>query len=513
MIERLICTGLINSTEYLQQIRPAWETRYIASRSAAMIADWCIEFFDEFQQAPVRNIDDIYWDKRNSGQIPQDMIEEIDEDLEDLWHEFDEEFNAGYALKQTGKYFTQRAIEIHQHEVETLMEEGDLEGAQALAANFRGPTFAVADDLDLGDESALERIDHVFSTTYDPLIRYPGALGDMLNNHLIRGGFVSLLSTEKRGKSFWLMDMALRAARQYKVAFFQAGDMTEGQQIKRIASYLTKLPILDKYTGEVFNPCPDCVRNQLDTCDKKERKGTFGLFTAGEYEEESFRMNITREHLIECWEDYENDYISCTNCDEWHERPLGTPWLVPEHISHVVTVEEAKRETERFFQQKKRRFKISTHINDSLTVTNIRNIVNRWEREDKFVPDVIVIDYADLLVYEKAKDHRHGQNEIWKNLRALSQERNVLVLTATQAGAKAYEHNILRMSDFSEDKRKYAHVTAMFGLNQDKHGREKKLGIMRLNEMVVREGEFYSTRSVSVLQNLNLGRPFLDSYI
>ena len=66
------------------------------------------------------------------------------------------------------------------------------------------------------------------------------------------------------------------------------------------------------------------------------------------------------------------------------------------------------------------------------------------------------------------------QNEIWKNLRALSQSRNCLVLTATQADAKSYEKNVLTMSNYSEDKRKFAHVTAMYGLNQDKHGREKK---------------------------------------
>ena len=187
--------------------------------------------------------------------------------------------------------------------------------------------------------------------------------------------------------------------------------------------------------------------------------------------------------------------------------------MVPENITHVVTVEEARREFKSFFQDRKRRFRISTHANDTLTVSEIRAICDRWERTDGFVPDVIVIDYADLLVAEKSKEFRHAQNEIWKNLRALSQKRKCLVVTATQADAKSYEKNLLSMSNYSEDKRKFAHVTAMFGLNQDRYSREKKLGIMRINQLVLRSGEFDSTTTVTVLQSLNLGRPFLDSYL
>jgi hypothetical protein len=82
----------------------------------------------------------------------------------------------------------------------------------------------------------------------------------------------------------------------------------------------------------------------------------------------------------------------------------------------------------------------------------------------------------------------------------------------TQADAASYEKNSLGLSNFSEDKRKYGHVTAMYGLNQDVDGREKKIGIMRINEIVVREGEFDTSSQIHVLQNLRRGRPFLYSY-
>ena len=52
----------------------------------------------------------------------------------------------------------------------------------------------------------------------------------------------------------------------------------------------------------------------------------------------------------------------------------------------------------------------------------------------------------------------------------------------------------------------------MYGLNQSKDGREKQLGIMRINEIIIREGDFSDKNEVTVLQNLRKGRPFLQSY-
>ena len=514
MTERLIVTGLINSTEYLQQVRPVWDQKLISARSAQELAKWCIEFYDEYNKAPERNIEDIYYDKKDSKEIPIDMIEELQESLEDLASEYDETFNVQYALDQTNKYFKKRHLDLHQEELRELMQNGDLGAAESLAASYKGVTFDLANDLDLGKGEALDRVENVFMGLSDPLFRYPGKLGDMLNPHMIRGGFVSLMASEKRGKSFWLLDMAVRSTyNRSKVAFFQAGDMTEAQQIKRIASYLTKLPSHEAYAGKIYVPVVDCYKNQLDTCEKEERRCGFGPFTGGQYDEDDIRKSVTKESLKEAWEDFGDDYRPCTVCREFKNNFWGTPWLIPRNVTHAVNVDEAKNRMKSFFIDKGRNFRISTHPNNTLTITAIKNILNRWERIDGFVPDVIVIDYADLLVAEKTKEFRHAQNEIWKDLRALSQSRDCLVLTATQADAKSYDSNLLKMSNYSEDKRKYAHVTAMFGLNQDKRGREKQIGIMRINQLVAREGEFDNNVTVSVLQSLSLGQPFLDSFI
>jgi len=151
-------------------------------------------------------------------------------------------------------------------------------------------------------------------------------------------------------------------------------------------------------------------------------------------------------------------------------------------------------------------------VNGTLTVGKIRSLLSLWEKRDGFVADLIVIDYADLLTSERGGEFRHQQNEIWKALRGLSQEFHCLVVTATQADAASYEQKRLKLKNFSEDKRKYAHVTAMYGLNQDPNDREKQIGLMRINEFVLREGDFANVIEVYVLQKLKKNRPLLGSY-
>ena len=138
-------------------------------------------------------------------------------------------------------------------------------------------------------------------------------------------------------------------------------------------------------------------------------------------------------------------------------------------------------------------------------------MLDSWEVFEGFIPDVIVIDYADNLAPENTREeYRHQQNRTWKMLRGLSPERHCLVVTATQANTASYDQTTLTMKNFTEDKRKYAHVTGMFGLNQSTE--EKRAGLMRLNSLVMREDEFYAEDEVNVAQAIWKGAPLLFSF-
>ena len=512
MIERKIIIGLITQTEYLRKLETLWNKDYIESPSASIIADWCWEYFKKYRKAPLQDIELIYIKKMKRG-LDKSLAEEIGEEiLPSLSDEYEKQgVNISYLFEITLNYFKERQIVVHNESMAYLLSKGQVDEAQKLVENFKPLQDGDPEDeheLDLSDGIVLNKIESAFDTTYQNVIKFPGALGEFWNEQLVRGGFVSILSPEKRGKTYILIEFAFRAFKQKrKVAFFQAGDMTENQLLIRLCVYAANKSNIQKYCGLQYVPVQDCIKNQADTCHKKIRECDFGVFRMNEND---IRKRITKRELIEA---YKNNpkYKPCYNCLEWGKNKWGTVWLKEINIKKPLEMREAKRFIRKLFIRAKQSVKIATYVNGTLTLTKIRSKLKKW-REAGFVPDVILIDYADLLEAETRLEERPKQNYIWKGLRALSQEDDWLVVAPTQADAASYSKNRLDLNNFSEDKRKYAHVTAMYGLNQDPEGREKELGLMRINKIVIREGDFHPTQEVYVLQRLQIGRPFLGSF-
>jgi len=509
-IERRIVTGLIISTEYLQSIRKIWNSKLLGSRTAKMIANWCIEFYDEYNTAPGQEIESIFLKKSKGISKEEGLdIEDILESLSDEY-EHQDKFNVLYLRDQTIQYFDERNLRAFLDDISNDLDEGNIIDAKRSAYAYT-PSIDVEDkDIDLSNPDTLGSIDKAFSITSQPVVKYPRQLGQFINDQLVRGAFVAFMASEKRGKTWQLMDVAMRAASQgANVAFFQAGDMTQEQQLRRMCIYLAKKSDRERYSGKMFEPVRDCMYNQLDNCDRKERECDFGPFEGKE--EDYIRREVTQADLVEAVKE-NPDYKTCHNCSKYWERPWGAAWLKEIDTGNPLTVQEAKKKVEKFFVKNKRRFKLSSHPNKTLKISDIDMTLDLWERRDNFVADLIAIDYLDICEAEVAGDFRHQENDKWMRARGLSQKRHALVITGTQADAGSYKKDRLSLENFSEDKRKYAHVTAMFGLNQDKKGREKGIGIMAINEIVVREDAFLSSNEVHVLQNLRRGQPCLSSY-
>jgi hypothetical protein len=519
-IERRIVIDHIVSTDYLRRIQKLYNPKFLEDPIAKKITGWCWEYFEKYNKAPGKDIESIFYQKVQDD-LPKDVAEEIEEDiLPGLSDEYEREdtFNLEYSLDRAYDYFAKRHLEIHNQEVVELTEDGKVQEAEKLINAFIPLQTTTTTGLDLSAPSILDIIETSFASTKQYLVRYPKQLGEFWNAQFIRGGFLALMASEKRGKTFWLMDIALRSyGQKFKVAFFQAGDMTEEQQLRRIYTYVSQKNELKKYSGKMWVPVKDCVFNQLNNrdfhCDRKEREGDVGVVEFKTKNTQYLREDVTQEELITAYtNDANEEYRACYNCKEYEVNRWGTTWIEEIDAGDPLTVDEAKKAMEDFFVKGKRTFKLSTHANGTLSVLGIERTLDEWEQQDNFVPDVVVIDYADLLVPEVKLEYRHQQNDIWKKLRGLSQKKHCLVVTATQADADSYDRTRLSLKNFSEDKRKYAHVTAMYGLNQDPKGREKQLGLMRINEIVIREGDSNVANEVYILQNLKRGRPFIGSF-
>ncbi len=508
-MERKIIIGLVTSTDFLNKITKVFDQQYIQSVAARHIACWCLEYYQKYNKAPGEEIEQIYAEKRLTLQT--DIQEEIGEDiLPSLSAEYVRDKGVSpYLFDQAVKYLQEQQLKQHMEQVTLLFDKGEHDKAIALQNEFIPIKIEEGNTLQFDDEVLSKRIKEAFNKDLQSVLTYPGALGEMLNEQLIRSGFVAFLAPEKRGKTYLMMELANTALRQNnKVAFIQAGDMTERDFLRREGIYLSGINIKENSCKNRYKPIRDCLLNQLDRCDRKERECDFGVFDGGKTPQQ-VRQELTRDDYIEALEN-NPDYLPCRNCPLYKDQ--GALWYEKLPDVEPLSVKQALLCTKNFMKKRGKNLRLSTYANSTLSVFDLHNLLADWKRQDGWVPDVIIIDYADLLVPGVKLDYRHQQNHIWKELRRISQETNALVITATQADADSYKRDTISLSNFSEDKRKFAHATAFYGLNQDKDGREKALGVLRINELLIREGGIQSGKQVCILQCLDIGRPYLGSF-
>jgi hypothetical protein len=286
-------------------------------------------------------------------------------------------------------------------------------------------------------------------TTKEPLIKYTGALGEFFGDVLSSDSFVSLLAPEKTGKTTVLMDFVWRSVEQgRRTAFFSCGDMSQDQVIVRLLPRLCKRPL---------------------------KGGRFMIPTELTYENKE--PKIVRE-------------------------PKSAP---------PITLEDATKAFAATAGADPKRFRLLTHPAGTITAKDISNQVSRWADEG-WVPEVIVIDYADILGAPPGfKEKREQIDETWRELRALSTRMRCLVLTASQSDTEGYSAWLLTKKNFSDSKTKVAHVTAMIGLNMTES--ERRQNICRYNYVALREAEFMQDKPayVAVAGCTKVGRPSLIS--
>jgi replicative DNA helicase len=134
------------------------------------------------------------------------------------------------------------------------------------------------------------------------------------------------------------------------------------------------------------------------------------------------------------------------------------------------------------------------------------------ELAEGWIPDVIIIDYADILMPEKKDlEGRDKENSTWLALKNLAQSRKAFVATASQGNRASFEMESLQEKNTSEDIRKLAHIDLAAAINQRPD--EKIKGITRIAVLNHRWKKFNKSHQAMVLQNYEVGQFHLDSIL
>ena len=156
----------------------------------------------------------------------------------------------------------------------------------------------------------------------------------------------------------------------------------------------------------------------------------------------------------------------------------------------AITKEEKTR-----LQELSRRYKnyleiIPFNQNWNYTVLDVEAKLREMERAGN-KPDLVVIDYADLLRHhEKTKEKRFEQTEVYRDLKRLAMIHGIALWTASQAVRPAdgpEKEYLLRAKDISESYEKVRIADLICTLNQTPA--EKEMGILRFHFDIYRSND------------------------
>jgi len=444
---RRVVIGAITSSSVCALLSQQWSQFGLFDTAwANVIVGWCVEFWRRYGQAPGGNLEGLFQDWLESANPDEGLRIAVDTFLSGLDDQELTRWDESYLLDLTKQHIARTKIQKAIADAEAALDRNDIDQARR--------HLAAADEIGLSDGSLVKPGEsfkcwrEAFDVSMDrQLVRYPGPLDKFLGDAMVKGAFVSFMGPDKIGKSYVLLDLAYRAVRNgCRVAFFDTGDMTRSDVLKRLGCRAAGKPLK-----------PGKVRYPVRVAD-------------GEviYKTLEFKEGLT-------------------------------------DIEAFRAFQKATRNGDRL--------RICNHPNGTISIAGIANAVQCWIREEGWKPDVLVVDYADILApVTKTRDVLESIDETWRYMRRVSQEYEMLVVTATQSSALAYKtgQQVLGKRHFSGRKTKLAHVTGMVGLNSFQG--DSTRGIIRFNWIVRRDRLFSEGRIISAAGCLALSRPVVLSW-
>lgn len=140
-----------------------------------------------------------------------------------------------------------------------------------------------------------------------------------------------------------------------------------------------------------------------------------------------------------------------------------------------------------------------------LSMKGLEAYLDQLERWNNYIPDIIIIDYADLMTID-ANNLRVSTGNVYKDLRGIAVERNLAVVTASQSNRSGEDATVLTMKHLAEDYSKAA--TADIVLTYNQTAKEHSLNLARLHVAKNRDEEAGNTILIS--QQYPIGQFFLS---
>lgn len=446
--ERDLLIGLITSEKFCREICPTLNPRLLEIEYARTVAGWIKEFYANFKKAPGKDIMKLYRAKCEDI-ADEDLRDNVLTFIEKVCKDFEnlKNFNDDFALQQAITYLKARSLKNLNEDIDAYLTSGEIVKAENAITKYKSVEKSSGRAVSLLHNT--ESVVNSFTQEDELLFRFPGAYGSIVGD-LHREDFVSYLAPMKRGKTWALMDAGVEAVKNGLKVLHVSLEMSEAQMEKR---YWTAL------SGQISKDNDEITYSYFEKIDTESKK---------------------------CWQ-------------------VKRKTISRKAVS-INEIERKQKNLRRLFRGGD--IRVLAVPAYTLTVELLDIEIDRLAQQENYIPDVIIVDYADIMSpSDKTNDYRNQLDGIWKRLRGLAQRRKCVVFTASQSGRQSINKDA-DSKDIAEDIRKLAHITSMISLNQTPQ--EKQAGIIRLKQLAIREGE-QEFREAVCTQCLSIGRIVTDS--
>jgi len=491
--EKQILVNLILETKFCAGVLPYLKDTYFKSQYAHSLIHWVRVYFETYGIAPKSHITDIFYQEKDK--LDEGVVEQIENTLQYLSDLPDNEnTNIDYLIDNAIDFCRERHLSLQIDAARNAMDKGDVLGAES----------AIAEVFTLKDQTSkwerFDDIEFIRSCVRSMVVQqdletafftFDGRLGEFIGP-MNRGWFIAFLAPAKKGKTTYLMETIISGIRQRKNVIILSLEMPVDQLFMRyMLATAGQKPETAPHT--VMVPIMDCRLNQNDSCEKAERVGD-GLI-------------VNTNGTLQSYE-HNEDWVVCTVCRGKSDF-VPAAWKVP--IKKKFYLESDYVKKIKSFSALYGKHCRAIHIpSKTATVKDLQSEVQYIIDSENFIPDIIVIDYADLIKPENGGGvKRHDLDDVWEGIRAWGQTDGVLMVSASQTNRLSADALYMKDTHVAEDYSKIAKLDIAIGLCQNDS--MKEVGMMNLNKVAHRHNEYIPSHTCTVLQELSHQQAVLDS--
>ena len=494
-IEENILKAMITSDTFCRDVSSLISKETIETPYLAKAVRWCQKYYSKYKQAPQGHIQDLF--EVEKGNLEESEITAIETLLIKLSEEYETaSINEDFIKDQAYALIKSRALKFVSLQTNALIEAGRIEEAEKLYHSYQGITVQATGWEDPFAPSIIKNHFADKQSKKNYLFQMPGELGRFLGA-FSRKTLLGILAPTKRGKSFWLIELALQSVFSKRRTIIISLEMDKARVRDRIYNRMTSMaPESKDYIYPVF----DCVKNQENSCNMACRTNNIRLLDS-----EGQKPAFDRDNL----------YRPCSAC-------RGNRDFVPATWFTSVFLEKMKfNKAKALISSQVAHFGYNNTFGSNLRIlaypafsanlSRIRGDINMLV-DQGFIPETISLDYADILAPEDARvTGRDRIDETWKSLKRMGDELSCFIASASQSNRGSFDKKNVVQTDAAEDIRKISNSDIFLALNQTPQ--EKRASITRVSKIAVRDGEFDQYEGCIVLQQLSLGQICLDSYL